>query len=147
MIQVTDKFYRGPRPQNGLLQIQSLGFGSIINLESDIYEICHDDVYQQEQPLDYGIRPFRYRLSDYTQPHPDVVRAVLRRIATENSHGFSVYMHCLHGVDRTGYCCAAYRMLYQGWSYGAAVKEMFDLGFHRFPYWWWVPSLKQYVRN
>lgn len=145
MHRVTEGLYRGPRPSNGLAEFQTLGFKSLINLEDDFYEILHDDVYEQEQPLDFGMRPFRYRMSDWAVPDPDLVRQIIKRIESENAAGNMVYLHCLHGEDRTGYVIAAYRMQVQMWSLDDAVKEMYSLGFHRFPYFYWVPSLKQFV--
>jgi tyrosine-protein phosphatase SIW14 len=147
MYSVTPGLYRGPRPENGLQQIQTLGFKTIINLEDDIYELLHDDIYEQEQPLDFGLRPFRYRMSDWHVPDPDVTRQIIQTIEKENAAGNNVYLHCLHGEDRTGYVVAAYRMQIQLWSFDQAVAEMYKYGFHRFPYFYWVPSLRQFVVN
>lgn len=143
MIKVSEKLYRGPRPPNGLLQIKSLNFGAIINLEDGVYELFHDDVYEQEQPVEFGLRPYRFHLSDWAVPDPDVIMHILRIIQAENEAGRSVYIHCLHGEDRTGLVCAAYRIV-MGWPVDVAIKEMYQLGFHKFPYFYWVPSLKQY---
>ncbi|MFT6863841.1 MAG: protein tyrosine/serine phosphatase [Akkermansiaceae bacterium] len=35
-----------------------------------------------------------------------------------------VLVHCLHGSDRTGAMCAAYRIVVQGWSKGAAIAKI-----------------------
>jgi hypothetical protein len=41
-----------------------------------------------------------------------------------------VYVHCVHGHDRTGLIIALYRLAC-GWTVDAAEKEMLDMGFHR----------------
>lgn len=41
-----------------------------------------------------------------------------------------VYVHCLHGQDRTGAVIAVYRHRYQGWAKERAFAEARSLGFH-----------------
>lgn len=41
-----------------------------------------------------------------------------------------VYVHCLHGVDRTGAMIAAYRIRRQGWTNHDALAEMEQFGAH-----------------
>ena len=43
-----------------------------------------------------------------------------------------VFVHCRNGSDRTGTMVAAYRVVVQGWSKEAAIREMRDgpFGFH-----------------
>jgi protein tyrosine/serine phosphatase len=41
-----------------------------------------------------------------------------------------VYVHCLHGVDRTGAMIAVYRMQHEGWSNADALAEMEHFGAH-----------------
>jgi hypothetical protein len=41
-----------------------------------------------------------------------------------------VYMHCLHGKDRTGAMAALYRVEVSGWKNVAAVAEMDSMGFN-----------------
>jgi protein tyrosine/serine phosphatase len=79
-------------------------------------------------------------LSDFLPPHTNQVHAFLSAI--KNREPGSVYFHCLHGVDRTGYMRAAYRILIQKWDREKAIQEMLDLGFHKFPYAFWISSLR-----
>ena len=56
-------------------------------------------------------------------------------------------VHCLHGCDRTGWVVAAYRMIYQHWSYDQAYEEALKMGHSKFPmdYWPlnWTTVLKE----
>ena len=53
------------------------------------------------------------------------------------------YLHCKSGVDRTGAVVAYYRVLRQGHRPARAINEMFDSGFHRVRYHFWLPSLQR----
>jgi hypothetical protein len=50
-----------------------------------------------------------------------------------------LYVHCLHGQDRTGLGVAAYRVTYGGWTKAQAEVEMLACGFHKslVGLWWW----------
>ena len=41
-----------------------------------------------------------------------------------------IYVHCEHGVDRTGAMMAVYRMEDEGWSNADAYAEMVSYGAH-----------------
>ena len=40
-----------------------------------------------------------------------------------------VFVHCMHGSDRTGTMCAAYRIVMEGWGNQEAIDEMVEGGF------------------
>ena len=54
-------------------------------------------------------------------------------------------LHCLQGVDRTGFIVACWRILYEGKSRRWAVDEMRRLGSHwRFRFWEaWLPDTRK----
>lgn len=54
-----------------------------------------------------------------------------------------VFVHCRWGVDRTGMAVAAYRILTEAWDYDKAVDEMLAHGFHKFPYGFWIKTLRE----
>jgi len=56
--------------------------------------------------------------------------AVIDRALAAMASGTLTLVSCLHGNDRTGICCAIYRVLVQGWSKGQAWNEMLDDGYH-----------------
>lgn len=53
-----------------------------------------------------------------------------------------VFVHCAHGVDRTGTMIAVYRIAVDGWSNDEAVREMLDFGYHTY-----YKSLIEFVRS
>ena len=42
----------------------------------------------------------------------------------EESLRWPIFIHCAQGQDRTGYICAAYRVLVQGWTVEEAMEEL-----------------------
>lgn len=140
MIKVTDNLWRGPRPTS-YQELRDQGFDMVIDLESGIYQTFHDDEYEKELSLRFGIQQIVIPCSDITPPRLDQVAKFLDAI----NYAHKVYVHCLHGNDRTGFMCAVFRMRIQNWSYVQAEQEMFDLGFHKIPYLLWLGSLTAYA--
>lgn len=144
---VEGNIYRGPRPMSvEALKLALPDVKTIIYLEDGFYEDIHDDVYKRERKhiADYGVTMIEHPLSDVTPPSPTDLESIVADIV-RTSKGGVVYVHCLHGNDRTGMSLAAYRILIDQWPKDKAVKEMFDLGFHRFPYEFWTMTL-DYLR-
>lgn len=142
MIKVSDKLYRGPRPtsSNDIYEIAKV-CKTFINLESGVYEHFHNDFY--EYFSDRNVMLVRIRCSDIFPP----TRLAVERFLAVVTCNFGSYVHCRHGKDRTGFMCAVYRMQVDGWSYKESVAEMFSLGFHKFPYLWWLRELRKYERK
>jgi protein tyrosine/serine phosphatase len=143
MLQVSNKLYRGPRPKSHK-ELQDAGIKVVIDLESGFYETIYDDDYEKEDAAVFGIADYDIPCSDFTPPKVWQVKKVLQIIETSSG---PVYIHCLHGKDRTGFVCAAYRMRIQCWSFKVAIKEMFDLGFHKWPYIWWLIDLSSFAQK
>jgi protein tyrosine/serine phosphatase len=139
--EVTGELFRGQRLKTlaDLEFIKAKGIKTIVNLEWGPYEEFHDDEYEHIVLADHGIQGIDIRCSDITPPQPWQVEKFLHIV---KNHG-PVYVHCLHGKDRTGFMVACYRMQVQQWSYDQAMKEMFEMGFHKFPYLFWLPALRK----
>jgi protein tyrosine/serine phosphatase len=139
---VTDKLIRGSRPEKltDVLFLKNLGVRYIINLQSGVYEAFNDDEYEHLCKEDLGLGFIHIHCSDFCAPTLLQVRRFIRAVGGALA---PVYVHCLHGKDRTGFMVACYRMS-QGWTYEAAKKEMIDSGYHTFPYWVWYKTLKSY---
>ena len=130
------KVYRGQRPRS-FSQLEGLGVTDVINLQSGAHEFFHNDPYEFEKAQDFGMQEHNILCSDITPPKESQMLKVSEII--KNAKG-NVYIHCLHGKDRTGFTCAYLRMTQEGWSFSEAREEMFSKGFHKVPYLWWVFS-------
>lgn len=139
-------FYRGVRPKSHK-ELVDMGVKTVIVLQSGFSEEIHDDQYEKELPRDFGIESVSIACSDFFPPKDHEVRKAMRAITLASHENKSVYIHCLHGKDRTGFMCAVYRMKYCGWSYKQAKREMFSYGFHKFPYLTWLPTLSKWERK
>jgi protein-tyrosine phosphatase len=143
MIYVANNLWRGPRPKD-LKDLQALGFQRIISLESGVYEVFHQDTLETEEqhPADYGLESFYIPMNDLFAPEKDQVTYALWLIMGEPPTNKKTYLHCLTGVDRTGYVCAVYRMKVQKWTYESAYAEWVNLGRH-----WWYDWWKYWMRK
>jgi len=142
MIKVTDNLYRGPRPKD-LQELKDQGFTQVINLESGIYEFFHDDKMERQSKSEEFDDILYRRISCNDFLPPEVYKVTQAIYYMRQYSDLKTYVHCLSGVDRTGFVCAVYRMKEQGWSYEEAYKEWVQLGRH----WWydfWKYELKKY---
>jgi tyrosine-protein phosphatase SIW14 len=60
--------------------------------------------------------------------------------ALDDAGNQPLFIHCFHGVDRTGFLVAIYRMSREGWTFAEAYEEMKRCGFHSFrlPHFKWM---------
>lgn len=140
--------YRGPRPMIAadFIQLRDLGVKTILNLERGWFDFFHNQMnWEFDQATELGIDGWHLQMGDLTRPKPDDLRAAIIGIQNAFNNG-SVYVHCLHGVDRTGIVCAAFRVKVKKWSVEKAINEMYAMGFHRFPYEMlgWVKMLRKF---
>lgn len=140
--QVDTNLWRGPRP-NSAAALRWSGIDLVVNLESGFYEFSHLEVDQEREFLQTnGIEMVHIKMNAILCPSYDNVASALAAIDS----GRKVYVHCKDGVDRTGCVVACYRVHVQGWSPGAAIKEMHSMGFH-LRYWYWLPSLLSVMKQ
>ena len=125
--QVSESLYRGSQPTpDGFRTLQRLGIRTIVNLR-----LNHSDL-DEMHASGVGPEAFAYehiRMAAWDADEPEVLAFL--RIATTPTRA-PVFVHCEHGSDRTGTMVAAYRVIVQGWSKDAAIREMRDgpFGFH-----------------
>jgi protein tyrosine/serine phosphatase len=75
-----------------------------------------------------GMRYEHIPLESTDAPEPEQVARFLAIVRDPSAH--PIYVHCLHGVDRTGTMIAVYRMEEQGWAPSDALAEMEHFGAH-----------------
>lgn len=128
--------FRGKRPLSHSV-LQAAGIKYRIDLQSGMFETMHGDVLEHELPHAFDIYLHDYDLSDVFPPTETQIQDILNDI--EDADG-DVFIHCLHGKDRTGFVCAAWNIS-RGMCFRNAVNDMFSKGFHKFPYIWWLIAL------
>ncbi len=112
--QVGSKLFRGPRPDltstYDLSQLENREIKTIINLEVGFFELFHGLSGQEKSRCEkLDITYAQEKMSDLTAPTPKQLDMVLAWINNARNAG-GVFVHCLHGEDRTGIVCAAYEV-------------------------------------
>jgi protein tyrosine/serine phosphatase len=132
---VNSQLYRGAQPKAGGLQaLKTIGIKTIINLRGE------DDATRAEGVAAerLGLRYYSISLPGFSKPKDEDVRRILDIInAAENQ---PVFIHCLHGEDRTGTIIACYRIVHDGWTAVAAKKEAEQRGMS-----WTEFGMKRYI--
>lgn len=108
-----DNLYRGAQPDaRGFKKLERFGIRTIINLRSG-----HSD---QEALTGTSLDYRHIGMNVWDIDEPDVIAFL--KLVTDRSKG-PFFVHCEHGVDRTGFLCAIYRIVVQGWSKEKALRE------------------------
>lgn len=142
--EVTSYLLRGPRPKN-MADLKTLGVTDILNLQHGFHEFFNNDEYENQLAANFGMVETELHFGDLLPPSRKSVGMGLEIIRSVRDMGGRVYVHCLHGKDRTGFMIACFRMIDQGWSFEKARDEMFMHGFHKWPYYPWTWVLKDYA--
>lgn len=141
---VSNHLYRGPRPFSyEQLKEEIPDVSVIVDLQSGIQNWFGDTPYETDSARAHGIRRDCHHLSDWERPSAQRLLSIADDIQAYLAAGETVYIHCKHGKDRTGMVDATHSMKYRGWGHNAAVNVMLSLGFHQFPYSYWIRSLDE----
>ncbi len=115
----------------------------MINLELDgLLRASSGIKKEQEWCQKADIKFIHIPLFPTKTPKKNDVEKILALIETSDS---PVYIHCKHGVDRTGFITAMYRVKHEKWSLANAYNEMINLGFHNHYFFYWKKSLLRYT--
>ena len=116
---VSGGLYRGAQPTaEGMRELKKLGVKTVVSLRT-----FHSD---RAMIGDTGLAYVHLRMTPLAVSDA-AVAGFLKRVADKKRQ--PVFVHCLHGADRTGVLCAAYRIVVQGWSRDEAIREMTTGGF------------------
>lgn len=133
--EVAPGLLRGGQPNEaGVAWLRGLGVRTVVNLRN-----FHGS-RERTQILGAGLRYERIALASTDPPAPKDVERFLSIVRDPAAR--PVYVHCLHGVDRTGAMLAVYRMEVDGWSNLEAFAEMQYFGAH----WIWR-DLRAFVKT
>ncbi len=117
----------GPRLDD-LNELRSLKIHTILNLEDNSEAVQKES----ETARQLGMATINIPMSEISRPKPaDLLRAV-QIIEDQDTH--PIYVHCLHGRDRTGFVIAAYKIIHHGWAVEKAYQEALDSGHNKWFY-------------
>lgn len=116
---ITPLLYRSEQPTKaGMANLEKFGVKTVIDLRA-----FHSDkralAGTKLKTVDLDIKTWRIK-------DDDVVR-VLRTVRRKEDGPFLI--HCKHGADRTGVMSAMYRIVEQGWTKEAALRELREGGY------------------
>ncbi len=116
---VSDRLYRGAQPTAaGMKRLHDMGIKTVIDLRT--FHSDRDEI--GKTPLGYA----HISMFALLPSHDDIIAALRVINDTERT---PVFVHCLHGADRTGIVIAAYRIVMEGWTKDEAIEEMTNGGF------------------
>jgi tyrosine-protein phosphatase SIW14 len=121
---VSPELIRGgqPTPQ-GLSSLRAAGIKTIINLRNEEVLVAQEARMVHQ----LGMRYINIPLDVFDEPSPSDVNKFLQ--AVRDPANKPVFVHCLHGQDRTGTFVGIYRVAEQGWPQEKAYAEMLSMGF------------------
>lgn len=104
--------------RGGFAALKKMGIKTVVNLRW-----TRSDRWAVEN---LGLRYEHLGIKGWHATTGDVVRFL--QIVTDKTRT-PVFVYCLNGADRTGFVCAAYRVVVCGWSKDKALLEMRDSRF------------------
>ncbi len=124
---VTPGLLRGGQPSlQGLTLLKQAGVKTIVNLRNEEILVNQEATQTRSMGLNYVSIP----MDVFNRPSDAAVQQFLAVVCDPSNQ--PVYVHCLHGQDRTGTMCGIYRLTQQGWPLDAAYNEMVSYGFKPF---------------
>lgn len=143
-VEISQGIFRGPRPSEDVMA--GLKLKTIINLESGWYERLHPRAPRELSAAErLGIAEVSLPMSDFTPPKASRVAHAVRLMARPLLRPLLV--HCRSGVDRTGVVVACFRVAVEAWKAETALEEMLWMGFHRWRYCWWIPTIRRLLAS
>ncbi|OGN62072.1 MAG: hypothetical protein A3F09_02415 [Chlamydiae bacterium RIFCSPHIGHO2_12_FULL_49_11] len=126
---------RGGQPsKSGIKTLVRAGIKTIINLR--IKDFNHRVV---KEYYDDMIRTVHIPFYPY-EPQDRAVIEFLKIVCNPNN--LPTFVHCFHGMDRTGLMVAVYRIVVQNWSKEEAIREMKTKGLH-----WYHRNMIDYIER
>jgi protein tyrosine/serine phosphatase len=125
-------FYRGSRPtftdlQGAQRKDTGLGLTYDYSLEDNELQCRAESQWCKI----LGVGFFNHSLSGLWPPKKKDLNRIEQDIEDILSSGGRVFLHCLHGVDRTGIVVAKCRVMINHWAIDKAWQEFLDEGHHK----------------
>ena len=145
--QIDGHLFRGPVPRTteDFESLRKLGIDTILNLETNLLDIRgRKRCRYTEFALKYGFNTIELPLGFLLPPSLNRLALAVRILWGTNK---PIYVHCFHGVDRTGMVVASYRAKILGQDFDTVRNDMIENGFHLGRYWWWIRRLKRFCKS
>ncbi len=122
---VEENIYRGGAPSiRDLEMLNSIyHIKRVISLDSTTANQIAPTLKQMK--IEHLIIPINSSATTVTDP----INNLIRNISTLLTAKQPVYIHCLHGQDRTGFAIALFRILHDGWNVDNALNEARKFGY------------------
>ena len=120
-VRVSPVLVRGSVPDTrGVAWLAELGIRTIVDLRN------HPSGEVRSSAKSCGLRYEAIPINPHREPAPSQIEHFLEAVSAIDLQ--PVYVHCKHGVDRTGAMMAIWRIDFDGWSPALALEEMDYLG-------------------
>ena len=124
--EVTPDIYRGARPETvGMEQLKTFGIKTDLNIDNDSASIAEEKADAARLGINFISKP----MSGFWAPTDQEVNAI--EAILNDPANYPIYVHCLHGQDRTGLIVGLYRIRTEQWAPSDAYAEMLKIGFHQ----------------
>jgi hypothetical protein len=122
---VEQNIYRGGAPSLRDLQmlVSVYGIKRVISLDDTVG--AQIAPYLKQMKVEHIRIPINPGATTVTDP----LNNLMRNITTLLTAKQPVYIHCLHGQDRTGFAIALFRVLHDGWGCDQALNEARRFGY------------------
>ena len=132
--QVDRGIFRGGRPTVAAIgELGKAGVRTVLSLEEYVADPPFLAI-EQDALKAAGIKFLHVPMNGLLKPSPGQILAALALV--HDPQNWPIFVHCLHGSDRTGLVIAAYRIKDQGWSVADATAEMYQHGHSKLLAWW-----------
>ena len=124
--QIAAEIYCGGQPSDeGFNVLKEKGIKTIINLREEPGQIARE----RELVESLGMTFLSVPMTPFQEPSETAIKQFLELALKPESH--PIFVHCLHGQDRTGAMVCIYRMEAHGHTFDMAYEEMVAGGFHK----------------
>lgn len=132
--QVNDHIYRGAQPSaDGFRNLAKVGVQIVVDLREAGERAREEEKLVTAQGMTYVGVPMNGL-------HAPPAASVLKVLDLLEGSAAPVFVHCMHGADRTGNVIACYRIEHDHWNNQKALEEARSLGMSRFE-----KGMQQYI--